>query len=263
MTPAAGGNPFAALGLVAKVGGQAGAQLMAQNKQANRELLKSQAEMATAQQNRSEGRIKLASEQEDKAETRRAAAHEQRRDAASKAAEILSAEKRNEASVAAQMAGVNRLSESERKIADYERRLGRKLNPDEYLDAMRQVGEATFGVRNTGQDKGFERAKMINEALMNGPNGSVAMRLANQINALSGKTDEKSVTKRTELETRLETLRTQEAARFPQQKGATAPTGGAQTPPPQAIEALRQNPARRDEFERFYGPGSASRYLGG
>ena len=161
------------------------------------------------------------------------------------------------------MANVNKLSESERKIADYERRLGRKLNPDEYLDAMRQVGEATFGVRNTGQDKGFERAKMINEALMNGPNGSVAMRLANQINALSGKTDEKSVTKRTELETRLETLRTQEAARFPQQKGATAPTGGAQTPTPQSIDALRKDPTLRDQFERFYGPGSSSKYLGG
>jgi hypothetical protein len=32
--------------------------------------------------------------------------------------------------------------------------------------------------------------------------------------------------------------------------------------PPGAIEALRANPARRDEFDRYYGPGSAARALG-
>ncbi len=269
--PAAKGNPFAALGLIAKVGGQAGAQLAAQNKQANRELLKAQSEMATAQQNRNEGRVKLASEQEDRAETRRAAAFEQKRAAASKAAELASAEDRNKASVAAQMAGVNKPGETERMLekrndilsgkSSYNGLTGEK-GAAAYDEAMSSIGAARYGVKHTGQYKGFERAKMINEALMNGPNGAVAMRLANQINALSDKTDEKSVTRRTALETRLETLRTQEAARFP--KDATAPTGGTQTPPPQAIEALRQNPARREEFERYYNlrPGSASRYLG-
>jgi hypothetical protein len=270
--PAARGNPFAALGLVAKVGGQAGAQLMAQNKQANRELLKSQAEMATAQQNRKEGRVKLASEQEDRAETRRAAAHEQQRDAASKAAEIISAEERNKASVGAQLASINRPGETERMLekrndilsgkSSYNGLTGEK-GAAAYDEAMSSIGAARYGVRYTGQDKGYEHAKMVNESLMKGPNGVVAMQIANQINSLATKTDEKSVTKRTELEARLEKLRQQEAARFPQQtKGAAVPTSGIQVPP-QAIEALRQNPALRDQFDAKYGRGSADKYLGG
>jgi len=262
--PAARGNTFAALGLVAKVGGQAGAQLAAENKRADRELLKAQGEMATAQQNRKEGRIRLAAEQEDKAQTRKASAFEQKRDAASKAAEILSAEERNRATVGAQMASINKPGETERMLAEYENRIGRKLTPDEYTEAIANLGAARYGVKYTGQDKGYEHAKMVNESLMKGPNGVVAMQLANQINALATKTDEKSVTKRTELEARLESLREKEAARFPQQsnKGAGVPTGAMQ-PPPQAIEALRGNPALRDQFDAKYGRGSADKYLGG
>lgn len=219
--PAARGNAFSALGLVAKVGGQAGAQLAAQNKQANRELLRAQVETATAQQNRKEGHVKLAADQEKDAQNRKANAFEQKRDAASKAAEILSAEDRNRASVAAQMASINKPGETERMLAEYEQRIGRKLSPEEYTDAVAKLGAARFGVKYTG-DKDFEKAKMVNEALMKGPNGVVAMQLANQINALASKTDEKSVAKRTELETRLENLRAQEAARFPAQNKTAA-----------------------------------------
>jgi hypothetical protein len=266
--PAARGNTAAAFGLIAKVGGQAGAQLMAQNKQANRELLKSQAEMATAQQNRSEGRVRLASEQENQAETRRAAAHEQQRDAASKAAEILSAEKRNEASVAAQMAGVNRLSESERKIADYERRLGRKLNHDEYLDAMGQVGAATYGVRHTGQKGDFERKTKVDELIQKDKRFET---ISLDLMRAGGKKDAKSTALRDDANNRLSQLRTEYETRYKLNEPAAgagaptggAPTGGAKTPTPQAIEALRGDPARRVEFDRYYGPGSSAKYLGG
>jgi hypothetical protein len=269
--PAARGKTVSAIGLMAKVGGQAGAQLAAQNKQANRELLKAQSEMATAQQNRNEGRIRLASEQENQAETRKAAAYEQRRDAISKAAEILSAEERNKASVGAQLASINRPGETERMLdkrndilsgkSSYNGLTGEK-GAAAYDDAMSSIGAARYGVKYTG-DKDFEKAKMVNESLMKGPNGVVAYQIANQINSLATKTDEKSVAKRTELEARLEKLRQQEAARFPQQtKGATVPTSGIQVPP-QAIDALRQNPALRDQFDAKYGRGSADKYLGG
>jgi hypothetical protein len=266
--PAAKGNPFAALGLVAKVGGQAGAQLAAENKRADRELLKAQGEMATSKQNRKEGRIRLAADQEKDAQNRAASAFEQKRDAASRAAQILS----HEDVAKMQAAAANRPGETERMLdkrndilsgkASYNGLTGEK-GAAAYDEALGSIGAARYGVRYTGQDKGYEHAKMVNESLMKGPNGVVAMQIANQINSLATKTDEKSVAKRTELETRLENLRKQEAARFPQQtKGATVPTSGIQVPP-QAIDALRQNPALRDQFDAKYGRGSADKYLGG
>lgn len=39
-------------------------------------------------------------------------------------------------------------------------------------------------------------------------------------------------------------------------------TGGAATPPPQAVSLLKQNPALRAQFEAKYGKGSAAQYLG-
>jgi hypothetical protein len=260
--PAAKGNPFAAFGLVAKVGGQAGAQLAAQNKQANRELLKSQSEMATAQQNRKEGHVKLAAEQEDKAQTRKAAAFEQRRDAASKAADILSAEERNKASVAAQMAAVNKPGESERKIADYEARLGRKLTADEYLDAMGQVGAATYGVRHTGQKGDFERKTKIDELIQKDKRFE---NISLDLMRAGGKKDAKSTALRDDANSRLEGLRNEYETRYKiNTPVAGAGAGaGAQTPTPQSIDALRKDPTLRDQFERFYGPGSSSKYLGG
>jgi hypothetical protein len=261
--PAARGNPFAALGLIAKVGGQAGAQLAAENKRANRELLKSQAEMATSQQNRNEGRTRLAAEQEDKAQTRKAAAFEQKRDAASKAAEILSAEERNKATVGAQMASINKPGESERKIADYEARIGRKLTADEYLDVMGQVGAATYGVRHTGQKGEFEHKAKVDELIQKDKRFE---NISLDLMRAGGKKDAKSTALRDDANNRLSELRTEYETRYKMNApaaGAGAPTGGTKIPNPQAIEALRGNPALRDQFDRYYGPGSSAKYLGG
>jgi hypothetical protein len=259
--PAAKGNPFAAFGLVAKVGGQAGAQLAAENKRANRELLKSEAELATAQQNRKEGHVKLAAEQEDKAQTRKAAAFEQKRDAASKAADILSAEERNKATIAA----ANRPGESERKIADYEARIGRKLTADEYLDVMGQIGAATYGVRHTGQKGEFEHKAKVDELIQKDKRFE---NISLDLMRAGGKKDAKSTALRDDANNRLAELRTEYETRYKMNTpvaGAGAPTGGAKTPTPtpQAIDALKGNPALRDQFDRYYGPGSSSKYLGG
>jgi hypothetical protein len=259
--PAAKGNPFAALGLVAKVGGQAGAQLAAENKRADRELLKAQGEISSSQQNRKEGRVRLAADQEKDAQNRASAAFEQKRDATTKAAEILSAEDRNRATIAA----ANRPGESERKIADYEARIGRKLTADEYLDVMGQVGAATYGVRHTGQKGEFEHKAKVDELIQKDKRFEA---ISLDLMRAGGKKDAKSTALRDDANSRLEGLRNEYETRYKMNTpaagaGAGAPTGGAKIPNPQAIEALRGNPALRDQFDRYYGPGSSAKYLGG
>lgn len=268
--PAARGNTAAAIGLIAKTGGAAGAQLLAQNKQANRELLKAQSEMAMAQQNRKEGRVKLASEQEDKAETRKAAAFEQKRDAASKAAEILSAEERNKASVAAQMASINKPGETERMLekrndilsgkSSYNGLTGEK-GAAAYDEAMSSIGAARYGVKYTGQDKDVER--LTN--LLKSDDEWKLLKAQRAGLGTSSKLSDKQKEKLAGIDSRIaaiEAAKRAELNRTPGGAGAGTPTSGVQVPP-QAIEALRQNPALRDQFDAKYGRGSADKYLGG
>jgi hypothetical protein len=222
--------------------------------------------MATAQQNRSEGRVRLASEQENQAETRRAAAFEQQRDAASKAAEIISAEDRNKASVAAQMAGVNKPGETERMLekrndilsgkSSYNGLTGEK-GAAAYDEAMSSIGAARYGVKYTGQDKDVER--LTN--LLKSDDEWKLLKAQRAGLGTSSKLSDKQKEKLAGIDSRIAVIEAAKRAEL-----GKAPSGagaGAQTPTPQSIDALRKDPTLRDQFERFYGPGSSSKYLGG
>lgn len=164
--PRAGGNLFRGLGLAASTTGRAAAEINAQNKQANRDLLRSQIEMARAQQARKEGQVNMAAKLEDAAATRKANAFEQKRDAASKAAEILSREETTKAQIAAQ----NRPGETERMLStidairtgksSYAGKTGEE-GVEAYKASLGDIGAARYGVRYTGQDKDVERVTNI------------------------------------------------------------------------------------------------------
>jgi hypothetical protein len=51
---------------------------------------------------------------------------------------------------------MNKPGEFERMLSDYEKRMGRKLTPAEYKEAMAEIGAARYGARYTGPDKTFE-----------------------------------------------------------------------------------------------------------
>ena len=102
--PSAGGNTMRGFGLASNVGGKAGAAAMAQNKQADRDLLRSQVELSSAQQNRKEGRINAAAAHEDKAQALEANAFESKRSAAEKLAQILSTKENTAATIQSHVA---------------------------------------------------------------------------------------------------------------------------------------------------------------
>lgn len=250
--PAAQNNPFAAFGLASKAAGEMGSKIQAQNRQADRDLFKAQVDMASAQQARSDGRIKTAAELEDKAQIRADNAFEQKRDASGKMAQIISHEKIS----AATNAAANRPGETERMLAEYERRVGRKLTADEYTEALSQLGASRFGVKHTGQDKDIERYTALAKA-------HEGLRLLQQKQVQLGSLPNPNPAQKAALaNTNAQITGIENKLRAQVRMSSDAPTSEAHTPTLQSIDALRKDPTKRDQFERWYGPGSSSKYLG-
>jgi hypothetical protein len=123
-----------------------------------------------------------------------------------------------------QRESINKPGEVERKVAEYERRLGRKLTAEEYKEAIGDISAASFGVRHTGQYKGFEHQKMIEDVLSK--NSTVKML---QLEAAQrGTTPER----REEINRLIEAERQKIAAQFPggQDSGGAAPSASAGAP---------------------------------
>lgn len=223
--PSAGGNFMRGLGAAARVGGQAGAQLMAQNRQANRELLRAQAELATAAQARKENRVNLAAKLEDAARTRQSSAFEQKRDAASKAAEILSAEKRTRMQVDSQ----NRPVGAERIMANIDSILSGTTSyggmtgekgVEAYKATLGDVGAAMYGARYTGQPEKPERTSVV---LKNDPEYNMLKTQRANLSAREN-LDAKAKARLERIDARIKVIEDQAAERAGRMD--TAPTGG-------------------------------------
>ena len=149
-------------------------RLKKENREADEKIRQSQLLIATAQQQRKEGMAGRAIASEEKADDKRQDAFKAKADIQGKAVQLLATVEGNElqaatsryasdqslkgqlAQVAAHRETANRPGEFERMLGDYEKRMGRKLTPTEYKEAMTEIGAARYGARYTGPDKTFE-----------------------------------------------------------------------------------------------------------
>ena len=149
-------------------------RLKKENREADEKIRQSQLLIATAQQQRKEGMAGKAIASEEKADDKRQDAFKAKADIQGKAVQLLATVEGNElqaatsryasdqslrgqlAQVAAHRETANRPGEFERMLGDYEKRMGRKLTPTEYKEAMTEIGAARYGAKYTGPDKTFE-----------------------------------------------------------------------------------------------------------
>jgi hypothetical protein len=214
------------------VAGEVGGKALKELADADRLNRQAEVQLVGATQARKDGQINKSIDMAKDSFSMKQKAEELREHALASAASNAASVKHAEISAAASRYAANKPSEIERRQArleriksgqeQYEGKSG-KEGAELFMQDVGKLYEIQNPYKYLGPDKAWEHAKMVNESLMKGPNGPVAMQIANQINALSGKTDEKSIAKKQQLEKRLDDLRTQEASRYPQ------PSGGAQT----------------------------------
>jgi predicted TIM-barrel fold metal-dependent hydrolase len=229
---------------------------------ANSELNKSMLLMAQAKDSRAMGLTDKALSEKSASEAHAERAAKFKQDADKQMVQILGQKEIHAADRAAQLAAANRPGETERMLAEYENRIGRKLSPEEYTEAIANLGAARFGVRYTGQKGEFEHKAKVDELIQKDKRFE---NISLDLMRAGGRKDAKSTALRDDANARLAELRKEYEDRYKiisPVAGLRAPTDGAQTPPLQAIEALRANPSRRDEFDAKYGRGASARYLG-
>jgi hypothetical protein len=151
----------AALGAYGRAKGQANKEM----REAQNQLRQSQIALASAEQARKDGLTGKAFELQKISEDQKAKGLDRKISATEKMAELQNREDATRMQVGATMAAANRPGELERTIAEYEQRLGRKLDANEYKKALGEFSEAKSPYKYLGPNKDVERNVAVETAL--------------------------------------------------------------------------------------------------
>ena len=161
----------------------------------------------------------------------------------------------------------NKPGQLERMVADYEKRIGRKLTADEYVQATEKMGAASYGAKYTGPDTTFANDAKFQKDLSD---RTEMLRLQK---SMPGKTQAEvdAIDSQIEAE-RLKLIEEYKRTRASGVTSKAAPGAASadvsrvgRTPPPAAIDMLKSAPSaqNRRDFDKIFGPGAAAKVLGG
>jgi hypothetical protein len=271
-------------------------RLKKENREADEKIRQSQLLIATAQQQRKEGMAGKALASEEKADDKRQDAYKQRVEVQAKATQLLGTAYGNQlqadtsryasdqslkgqmASVAAARDTANKPGEFERMLSEYEKRVGRKLTPDEYKQAMTEIGAARYGAKYSGPDRTPEQAAAIRDkAMKDGRVSTAELAIMTAGNDPVKKKAAQDEYNRILQEVEQEIIGRADTARNQKRPDAGVP-GGTGTPSrlgkdvskvgkppdPEAVGILKQDPSGKNRkfFDDIYGPGAAAEVLG-
>jgi hypothetical protein len=255
-------------------------RLKKENREADNKIRQSQLLIATAQQQRKEGMAGKAIASQEKAEDKIQDAFKTKAAIQEKATQLIGDQAKTEAQGenALRVAGIqaavhretaNKPGEFERMLSDYEKRVGRKLSPEEYKQAMTEIGAARYGAKYSGPDRSPEQATGIRDkALKDGrvTNAELAIMMARDdpVKKQAAQDEYNRILQEVEQEI----ISRADAARAQKRTDAGAPGKSVadvgRTPDPEAVNILKSAPSTRNRkyFDDVYGAGAAARVLG-